>query len=326
MANQSSHNAPIRGKLGGYFTLDCAGLGPSRPIGYDAMPSAVQAYINMDMPDLGGVRVTRSSDTFCACEGAYTWSITFLHLPAPSVIKTTIKVVFDLAAFPTTDPSDGVSPMPHTQWRSTRLTDDLIKEGLVKAVRIKATTTNTPLARYMVIAPCASDSGCALTNADLSPPEATLTVLADPATALTLRRVLDRYADLPLLCMQQIGGGVGSVFASPSPHVSALSFVSAEEMPQAAQWRIPKRGDKLPAMTAASYLTGEGAAVTSTASVMIDTSVVSGRFSLSAGHTDGRSVELPFNATTTDVHRALWQELDMPIHTVTRDNGDQQVC
>lgn len=111
-------------KIGGFFTLDCAGLGPSRPIASSATPSQMEALMNMDMPDLGGVKVTRSTDTFCACEGAYTWSITFLHLPAPVQIETTIRVTFDTSAFPTVYKGSAISAV---EWRTTVLTDDVIK-------------------------------------------------------------------------------------------------------------------------------------------------------------------------------------------------------
>lgn len=53
--------------------------GPSRRIRYDASPEQLQVALELDL-GIGSVAVTRSRNDFCACDNAYSWTITFVSM------------------------------------------------------------------------------------------------------------------------------------------------------------------------------------------------------------------------------------------------------
>jgi hypothetical protein len=65
------------GTVGGMFTISAGNYGPTREIKVNARPSQIKTVIEVDMPLLGRVSVSRSDNTFCACSNAYTWTVTF---------------------------------------------------------------------------------------------------------------------------------------------------------------------------------------------------------------------------------------------------------
>ena len=82
--------ADVGASIGGYFRILQGFLGPSRPIPYNADPSMIAAFLAFDMPELGKVIVTKEAYTFCACENAYTWTITFTELTTGVVLPITL--------------------------------------------------------------------------------------------------------------------------------------------------------------------------------------------------------------------------------------------
>ena len=66
--------------LGGYYRILMGYFGPSRPIPYNADPLQISAFLAFDMPELGNVTATKEKYNFCACEGAYQWTLTFNDL------------------------------------------------------------------------------------------------------------------------------------------------------------------------------------------------------------------------------------------------------
>ena len=55
-------------------------LGPTQGIPANANADMIEAIIRFDLPSLGAVTVTREAYIFCACENAFTWTITFLDI------------------------------------------------------------------------------------------------------------------------------------------------------------------------------------------------------------------------------------------------------
>ena len=63
----------------GVFYLEINGQ-MTRAIDAAVSSAALAMYINEDLPQLGSVLVTREQNTYCVCENAYKWTITFLSL------------------------------------------------------------------------------------------------------------------------------------------------------------------------------------------------------------------------------------------------------
>ena len=56
--------------------------GKTRPILVDVLPSSLVTILSEDLPHLGRITATREAYIFCACENAYTWTLTFHDLTA----------------------------------------------------------------------------------------------------------------------------------------------------------------------------------------------------------------------------------------------------
>jgi hypothetical protein len=61
------------GTVGGMFTISAGNYGPTREIKVNARPSQIKTVIEVDMPLLGRVSVSRSANTGCAGSHASTW-------------------------------------------------------------------------------------------------------------------------------------------------------------------------------------------------------------------------------------------------------------
>eukprot|EP01034_Spumella_vulgaris_P023126 gene23126-29319_t len=72
--------ADVGESVGGTFSISYQGLGPSGPIPFNADPTVLSAILLFDLPSLGTVTVTKQPYTFCACDNAFTWSLTFNDL------------------------------------------------------------------------------------------------------------------------------------------------------------------------------------------------------------------------------------------------------
>ncbi|RYH30929.1 hypothetical protein EON65_03875 [archaeon] len=69
--------AGIDQAVGGYFTISFGLYGPTQPIASNADASTLLAILGYDMAVLGAIEVSRTRYDYCACENAYSWTITF---------------------------------------------------------------------------------------------------------------------------------------------------------------------------------------------------------------------------------------------------------
>lgn len=84
---QSFHTtADVGETVGGFFTIDYGILGSTRPIPANADPTIMEVYIMTDLSYLGVVTVTREPYIYCACDNAFTWTITFHDLDVGQVL------------------------------------------------------------------------------------------------------------------------------------------------------------------------------------------------------------------------------------------------
>lgn len=68
--------ADVAASIGGYFRVSYGYHGPSGPIPFNADPSVMEAIITYDL-HLGNITVTKVPYLYCACDNAFTWTITF---------------------------------------------------------------------------------------------------------------------------------------------------------------------------------------------------------------------------------------------------------
>lgn len=80
----------VGSNLGGYYSILMGFYGPSRPIPYNADPAQINAFLAFDMPELGNVSASKEKYYFCACEGAYLWTLTFNDLTTGTVLPITL--------------------------------------------------------------------------------------------------------------------------------------------------------------------------------------------------------------------------------------------
>jgi hypothetical protein len=66
--------------IGGTFVIWWGKLGPTRALPYNIHPESLSTLLYLDIPALGRTKVERADNTYCACTGAYTWTITFEEL------------------------------------------------------------------------------------------------------------------------------------------------------------------------------------------------------------------------------------------------------
>ena len=69
--------------VGGSFTVAYAGadgalLGETAPVLHDAPAESLRVALEQALPSLGAIRVSRAPHTWCACRGAFEWTVTFL--------------------------------------------------------------------------------------------------------------------------------------------------------------------------------------------------------------------------------------------------------
>jgi len=83
--------ADVGGVVGGTFSISYQLLGPTRPIPVNVDPSMLQAILFEDIPALGNVTVSREAYIFCACENAFTWTLTFNDLNLGPVDALTLS-------------------------------------------------------------------------------------------------------------------------------------------------------------------------------------------------------------------------------------------
>lgn len=77
-AIQSFHTtAAVNSAVGGGFKLSHGTLGFTQLIPANADYRVLEAIIRFDLPSLGNVTVNREAYIFCACDNAYTWTLTF---------------------------------------------------------------------------------------------------------------------------------------------------------------------------------------------------------------------------------------------------------
>ena len=76
--------------LGGYFALTLGARGPTRRIRYDASPEQLQVALELDLA-IDRVYVSRTKNTYCACENGYEWIITFDSMEGDVEVLTAIS-------------------------------------------------------------------------------------------------------------------------------------------------------------------------------------------------------------------------------------------
>jgi len=64
--------------VGGFFTLNILGYGASTPLPVDIHPESLATFIEEEFPLLGRITASRTDNTWCACNNAYEWTVTFL--------------------------------------------------------------------------------------------------------------------------------------------------------------------------------------------------------------------------------------------------------
>jgi hypothetical protein len=80
-AIQQFHStADVNEVMGGFFRINYGRLGPTRQIPVNVDPLMLQAILAYDLPQLGKVIIERDPYIFCACENAFTWTLTFVDL------------------------------------------------------------------------------------------------------------------------------------------------------------------------------------------------------------------------------------------------------
>lgn len=122
--------ADIGASISGYFTISYGVHGPSGPIPFNADPTVMVAIITYDL-HLGDVTVTKSPYLYCACENAYTWTVTF---------NDKNNEPFDLITIDSTLLSgDGVMMMGPTMIQSSAVIG-----GTFKLIGLGKTTSNIP--------------------------------------------------------------------------------------------------------------------------------------------------------------------------------------
>lgn len=70
-------NAAVGETVGGYFTIIYGNSGASRQIPVNADGPMLASVFSYDFPAVGKVVVNREPYIYCACEGAYKWTVTF---------------------------------------------------------------------------------------------------------------------------------------------------------------------------------------------------------------------------------------------------------
>ena len=67
--------------VGGYFTAMYGSLGPSRRIRHDSSPGQLKVALELDFGwKSNTLEIIREDNTFCDCQLAYTWTVTFIKL------------------------------------------------------------------------------------------------------------------------------------------------------------------------------------------------------------------------------------------------------
>ena len=85
-AIQTFHTtADVGETVGGSFKISYGDHGTSRAIPCNADGPMLKAMLEYDLPVLGAISVERRPYIFCACEGAFTWVVTFADLVGGSV-------------------------------------------------------------------------------------------------------------------------------------------------------------------------------------------------------------------------------------------------
>lgn len=70
--------------IGGFFYLRLGFIGPTRRLPYNADPTQMRLAIEMDLGfETQTISVTREPNTYCGCNNAYAWHITFLGAEGP---------------------------------------------------------------------------------------------------------------------------------------------------------------------------------------------------------------------------------------------------
>ena len=69
--------AAVGATVGGYFRVFFGTMGPSDPIPSNAVETQMQAYFNYSLPEIGNITVIREPYIFCACDGAFNWTVIF---------------------------------------------------------------------------------------------------------------------------------------------------------------------------------------------------------------------------------------------------------
>jgi hypothetical protein len=69
--------ADVGQTVGGYFTMSYGTSGTSRPLPSNMNADMLNVFLSQDFPGLGNVTATRVPYIYCACQGAYNWTITF---------------------------------------------------------------------------------------------------------------------------------------------------------------------------------------------------------------------------------------------------------
>jgi hypothetical protein len=90
-AKQSFHtSAAVGSKVGGGFRLLHGNLGPTALIPANADYAILAAALRADIPSLGNVTVSREPYIFCACDNAFTWTLTFHDITAGQFAPMTL--------------------------------------------------------------------------------------------------------------------------------------------------------------------------------------------------------------------------------------------
>lgn len=78
--------------LGGWFFLQIGHIGPTRRLYYNFDEVQLRVALELDLGfGLETIRVSRRPNTYCACNMAFVWSITFLYVEGPLAPLTTIS-------------------------------------------------------------------------------------------------------------------------------------------------------------------------------------------------------------------------------------------
>jgi len=64
--------------VGGFFSVDIRGYGATNALPVDVHPDSLATFIEEEFPFLGKITASRTVNTWCACNNAYEWTITFL--------------------------------------------------------------------------------------------------------------------------------------------------------------------------------------------------------------------------------------------------------